>query len=176
MALRAKLVIIRRNLGTAPPMGNGRGTLTSAILLVTSGAVSADTAHTSNSANHLTAAAVVTGHCAAWNTADRAKRGLILKRVFAKDGVYNDPAPTYVMGPAALSNEIARFQRQHPGARFQCSIPQVHHNAMRVSWGLFGADGKLITEGMDFYQLAPNGQIHRVTGFFGPPPTINSRP
>lgn len=156
-------------------MRNGRGAITSAVLLAANGAVSAATIDNSGSANHLTPAAVVTGHCAAWNTADRAKRDLILKRVFAVDGVYNDPTPTYVTGRAALSDEIARFQRDHPGARFQCSVPQLHHNAMRVSWLLFGADEKLIAEGMDFYQLAPNGQIQRVTGFFGAPPTINRR-
>jgi hypothetical protein len=115
-------------------------------------------------------AEAVAGHCAAWNTTDRGKRDLLLKRVFAPDGVYNDPTPTFVTGRAALSDEIAMFRRGHPGARFRCSAPQTHHNAMRVSWLLLGADGKVLTQGMDFYELAPDGLIRRVTGFFGPPP------
>jgi hypothetical protein len=118
----------------------------------------------------LTPAELVAGHCAAWNTTDRGKRDLLLKRVFAPDGVYNDPTPTFVTGRAALSDEIAMFRRGHPGARFRCSAPQTHHNAMRVSWLLLGADGKVLTQGMDFYELAPDGLIRRVTGFFGPPP------
>jgi hypothetical protein len=121
-------------------------------------------------ANHPTPAELVAGHCAAWNTTERGKRDLLLNRVFAPDGVYNDPTPTYVTGRAALSDEIARFRRGHPGTRFRCSIPQTHHNAMRVSWLLLGADGKVLTQGMDFYELAPDGLIRRVTGFFGPPP------
>ena len=123
-------------------------------------------------AKHLTPAAAVAGHCAAWNTTDRAKRDILLKRVFARDGVYSDPTPTYVTGRAALSKEIASFQRQYPGARFRCSAPQIHHDAMRVSWLLRDRDGKVVTEGMDFYELAPDGLIRRVTGFFGPPPAL----
>jgi hypothetical protein len=123
-------------------------------------------------ARHLTPAAAVAGHCAAWNTTDRAKRDILLKRVFARDGVYSDPTPTYVTGRAALSKEIASFQRQYPGARFRCSAPEIHHNAMRVSWLLRDRDGKVVTEGMDFYELAPDGLIRRVTGFFGPPPAL----
>ena len=123
---------------------------------------------------HPTPAELVAGHCAAWNTTDRGKRDLLLKRVFAPDGVYNDPTPTFVTGRAALSDEIAMFRRGHPGARFRCSAPQTHHNAMRVSWLLLGADGKVLTQGMDFYELAPDGLIRRVTGFFGPPPTVHA--
>jgi hypothetical protein len=41
-----------------------------------------------------------------------------------------------------------------------------------VSWLLIGSDGKVVTEGMDFYELAPDGLIRRVTGFFGPPPPV----
>ena len=123
-------------------------------------------------ATHPTPAAAVAGHCAAWNTTGRADRDKLLIRVFARDGVYSDPTPTYATGRAALSDAIAGFQRQYPGARFRCSAPQTHHRAMRVSWLLTGANGKVITQGMDFYELAPDGLVRRVTGFFGPPPAI----
>ena len=125
-------------------------------------------------AAQLTPAAAVAGHCAAWNTIDHAARDRLLNRVFARDGVYSDPTPTYVTGRAALSDAIARFQRQYPGARFRCSAPQTHHRTMRVSWLLVGADGKVVTQGMDFYELAPDGLIRRVTGFFGPPPALDA--
>lgn len=120
----------------------------------------------------LTPAAAVVGHCAAWNTANRADRDPLLRRVFASDGVYSDPTPTYAAGRVALSNAIANFQREYPGYRFRCSAPQVHHAAMRVSWLLLGPDRKLRAQGMDFYELAQDGLIRRVTGFFGPPPAI----
>lgn len=123
---------------------------------------------------HLTPTAAVAGHCAAWNTTNRVKRDVLLRRVFARDGVYNDPTPAYVTGRAALSDEIARVQRKYPGARFHCSPPQVHHSAMRVSWVFSRPDGTVVEHGMDFYQLARDGRISRVTGFFGPPPTVDT--
>ncbi len=126
------------------------------------------------STTHPTPAAAVAGHCAAWNTTDRAKRDILLRRIFARDGVYSDPTPTYVTGRAALSDEIGRFQRRYPGARFRCSAPQIHHRTMRVTWLLLEPDGKTPTQGMDFYELEPDGLIRRVTGFFGPPPTLDA--
>lgn len=125
-------------------------------------------------AQHLTPAAAVAGHCAAWNTTNRMKRDQLLERVFARDGVYNDPTPTYVSGRAALSDEIARLQRKYPGARFRCSAPQAHHGAMRVSWVFARPDGTVVEQGTDFYQVARDGLIRRVTGFFGPPPTVDT--
>jgi hypothetical protein len=41
---------------------------------------------------------------------------------------------------------------------------------MRVSWILLRPDGMQLTEGMDFYDLAPDGRISRAVGFFGAPP------
>jgi hypothetical protein len=120
----------------------------------------------------LTPAKAVVDHCAAWNTTNRGERDRLLEHVLAPDGVYSDPTPTNAAGPAALSDEIANFQRQNPGARFRCSAPQGHHSALRVSWLLLGPDGKVRTQGMDFYELAQDGRIHRVTGFFGPPPVV----
>ncbi|MBV8594442.1 MAG: lipocalin-like domain-containing protein [Caulobacteraceae bacterium] len=123
----------------------------------------------------LTPAEAVAGQCAAWNTTDRIERDHLLHHVFAPDGVYSDPTPTHAAGPAALSDEIANFQRRNPGARFRCGAPQGHHGASRVSWLLLGTDGTVRTEGMDFYEFARDDRIHRVTGFFGPPPAFAAR-
>jgi hypothetical protein len=138
------------------------------VLGVTSGAAAA------GPSPPLTPAAAVDGHCAAWNTRDRVARERLLRRVFASDGVYSDPTPTYVRGRAALSNTITQFQRDYPGARFRCSAPQMHHRFMRVTWVLRRVDGSVVTEGTDFYELAPDGLIRSVTGFFGPAPTLEA--
>lgn len=138
------------------------------VLGVTTGAAAA------GAAPLLTPAAAVEGHCAAWNTPDRGERDRLLRRVFASDGVYSDPTPTYVRGRAALSNAITQFQRDYPGARFRCSAPQIHHRFMRVTWVLRRADGTVETEGTDFYELAPDGLIRSVTGFFGPAPALEA--
>jgi hypothetical protein len=114
--------------------------------------------------------AAVVAYCAAWNTTDRSARDRLLSDVWAADGVYSDPEPTLARGRAALSDAISEFQHHYPGSRFRCSAPQEHHRAMRVSWILLRPDGTQQTEGMDFYDLAPDGRISRVVGFFGAPP------
>lgn len=116
-------------------------------------------------------AAAVIEYCAAWNTPDRGTRDRLLALVWAADGVYMDPEPTLAAGRAALSATIEKFQHDYPGNRFRCSAPQMDHRSMRVSWIRLGPDGKQLSEGMDFYDLAPDGRISRVVGFFGQSPT-----
>ena len=118
----------------------------------------------------VTPEAAVVGYCEAWNTPDRNARDRLLERVWAADGVYSDPEPTLAAGRAALSDAIAEFQHHYPGARFRCSAPQMHHRSMRVSWILLRPDGTQVTHGEDFYDMAPDGRISRIVGFFGPPP------
>jgi hypothetical protein len=114
--------------------------------------------------------AAVTGYCAAWNTTDAKERDDLLARVWAKDGVYSDPEPTLAVGRKALSDAIVVFHHSYPGAYFRCSAPQAHHRWMRVTWIALKPDGKELTHGVDFYDMAPDGRIQRVVGFFGDPP------
>jgi hypothetical protein len=122
-------------------------------------------------AKPLTPDSVVTDYCTAWSVADRSARDRLLARVWAADGVYSDPTPTLAKGRAVLSEVIAAFQRHYPGAHFRCSAPQMHHRAMRVTWILFGPDGAQVTHGLDIYDMARDGRIQRIVGFFGEPPT-----
>jgi hypothetical protein len=116
--------------------------------------------------------AAVTGYCAAWSITDRSARDRMLERVWAADGVYSDPDPTFATGRAALSEVIAVFQRHYPGTHFRCSAPQLHHRFMRVTWILLKADGGQVTHGVDFYDMARDGRIQRIVGFFGEPPAV----
>jgi hypothetical protein len=94
-------------------------------------AVGLSCAASAEPAKPLSPDAAVTNYCAAWSVVDPGARDRLLARVWATDGVYSDPAPTLAKGRAALSVVIAKFQRQYPGAHFQCSAPQMHHRAMR---------------------------------------------
>jgi hypothetical protein len=116
--------------------------------------------------------AAVADYCAAWSVTDRGARDRLLARVWAADGVYSDPAPTLAKGRAALSDVITDFQRHYPRTHFRCSAPQMHHRFMRASWVLVRADGKEVTHGMDIYDMAQDGRIQRIVGFFGDPPAV----
>jgi hypothetical protein len=111
-------------------------------------------------------------YCAAWNTDERAERARLLDRVWTPDGVYSDPNPTRAVGRAALSDSIAALRRRYPGARFHCSAPQMHHAVMRTTWIYLRPDRTEVAHGEDFYELAADGRIKRVTGFFGAAPVV----
>ena len=140
--------------------------LAAGLLAGTTGATSAATP----SGARVTPEAAVVAYCSAWSITDRSTRDRLLASVWTENGVYMDPEPTLAAGLAALSDTIAEFQHDYPGNRFQCSAPQMDHRSMRVSWFRLGPDGKQLSQGMDFYDLAPDGRISRVVGFFGAPP------
>ena len=45
-----------------------------------------------------------------------------------------------------------------------------HHTLLQFTWVRVGPDGRRIRDGIDFGELAADGRISRMTGFFGPPP------
>lgn len=111
-------------------------------------------------------------YCGAWNAVDRAARDRLLAEVWASDGVYTDSNPTLAVGRAVLSDTIAALQKRYPGARFRCSAPQTHHGFMRTTWIFLRPDKTEVARGEDFFELAGDGRIRRVTGFFGEAPAI----
>lgn len=117
----------------------------------------------------------VNDYCAAWSVTGRGDRDRMLGKVWAANGVYSDPEPTYAIGVKGLSDAIGEFQRHYPGAHFRCSQPQKHHRFMRVTWVLLRSDGTQVTHGVDFYDMAQDGRIQRIVGFFGDPPAVGPR-
>ena len=117
-----------------------------------------------------TLADVVAAYAAAWNEPDGAARRRALEKAWADAGVYSDPTAR-VEGRDALVEHIAGFHAQMPGARIVLtSGVDEHHGAIRFTWALRAADGTTVTEGVDFGELADDGRLRRITGFFGPPP------
>jgi hypothetical protein len=43
---------------------------------------------------------------------------------------------------------------------------------MRATWILLGPDGSEVTHGVDVYDMALDGRIQRIVGFFGAPPSV----
>ena len=42
-----------------------------------------------------------------------------------------------------------------------------HHGLLRFAWSIAGPDGPVM-EGMEFGELAEDGRLRRIVGFFGP--------
>jgi hypothetical protein len=61
---------------------------------------------------------------------------------------------------------IAGAQTQFPGARFELvGAPDAHHDRVRFTWHLYGADGAKIATGYDFATITEDGRLRAVTGF-----------
>ena len=110
-------------------------------------------------------------YASAWCEADAAARQALLERVWAQDGVYQDPTAD-VQGRDALVAHIGGFHASMPGARIELSTGvSQHHGNIFFGWRLVTAEGATAVDGVDFGVLAPDGRIARITGFFGPPGT-----
>jgi hypothetical protein len=116
---------------------------------------------------------VVALYASAWNEPDAAARRRALEDAWADAGVYSDPTAR-VEGREALVTHIGGCQAQMPGARIVLtSGVDAHHDALRFTWTLRAGDGTTVTEGIDFGELADDGRLRRITGFFGPPPAAS---
>jgi hypothetical protein len=106
----------------------------------------------------------------AWNEKDEGKRRALLDKAWADDGRYTDPMSD-APGRDALVALIAQFHQQMPGASIAAtSGVDEHHGRLRFAWKMSQADGSTSMEGIDIGQLAEDGRIQSITGFFGPLP------
>ena len=116
---------------------------------------------------------VVGAYGAAWNEPDEGKRTALLEESWADDGVYQDPTGK-AEGRAALVAHIGGFHTMFPGRSIDlASGVDVTEAGVRWAWVMRNAD-EVELEGVDFAELAPDGRIHRLVGFFGPLPPLET--
>jgi hypothetical protein len=108
----------------------------------------------------------------AWATSDEMARLALLDQCWAEGGVYCDPL-SKVEGRRALSDHIAGFQRSRPGFRIPlASGVDAHHEFLRFRWVMVDSARNFVMEGFDVGELAADGRLQRITGFFGPFPEV----
>ena len=116
------------------------------------------------------ATAIVDTYIAMWNETDPAKRAELIERAWTSDGRYLDPQ-LEADGTAAISGMVAAVHERFPGHRFRrVSGVDQHHDQIRFGWELFAPDGSITVGGIDIGELASDGRLRRITGFFGPLP------
>lgn len=111
---------------------------------------------------------VVDGYLAAYSETDAARRADLIARHWAEDGQLVDPPLTGGGhdGIAALAEAV---QQQFAGHRFRrASVVDAHHDHVRFAWELIDPDGRVALTGTDFGELAADGRLRRIVGFFGP--------
>jgi hypothetical protein len=106
-------------------------------------------------------------YLAAWNEPDPARRADLIESVWAADGHLIDP-PLAAEGHSEISDMASALQAQFPAHRFRrASAIDAHHNQLRFGWELVGPDGAVALSGLDVGEVGEDGQLRRITGFFG---------
>lgn len=111
--------------------------------------------------------ATVETYLAAWSEVDADRRDALVQQAWAPDGTLTDP-PLAAAGHAGISEMHATLQGQYPGHRFRrASAVDAHHDRFRVAWELVAPDDTVVLAGLDVGQLADDGRVQSITGFFG---------
>ncbi len=109
----------------------------------------------------------VDAYLAAYGEPDDARRHELIGQAWAADGSLIDP-PLTGHGHRGISEMAAALQQQFAGHRFErTSGVDAHHGHLRYSWRLVGPDGSVAVTGTDVGELAPDGRLRQVVGFFG---------
>ena len=111
-------------------------------------------------------------HLAAYGEADGTRRAPLIAAAWADDGVLLDP-PLTGEGHAGISAMADALQEQFAGHTFRrASAVDSHHGHLRFAWELVAPDGSVALRGMDAGEVAEDGKLQRLTGFFGELPAL----
>ena len=109
----------------------------------------------------------VDAYMAMWNAEDTGARARLIETAWSEDGRYVDPMLEAV-GHAALSQMVAGVHARFPGHRFsRMSGVDSHHDQVRFGWQLAAPDGTITVAGLDAGEVADDGRLRRIAGFFG---------
>jgi hypothetical protein len=115
--------------------------------------------------------ATIDKYLVAWTEPNSARRRRLIEEVWAPDGKLIDP-PLAADGHAGINDMFGTMQGQFPGHTFRrVSGVDAHHDHFRFAWQLVGPDGSAVIAGLDVGELAEDGRLRRITGFFGDVPT-----
>lgn len=113
----------------------------------------------------MTTDAIVKQYITAWSEPDAAARWVLLEAAWSTDGSYTDPL-SHASNRADLDTLIAGFLSANPGAQFTLNGKiDSHHGYIRFFWTLTFADGTELP-GMDYGEIAPDGKLAKIVGFF----------
>jgi hypothetical protein len=76
-------------------------------------------------------------------------------------------------GYAGLSEAADLVNTHYAGHTFRrVSGIDTHHEFVRYGWELVGPDGNPVIAGIDVGEVAPDGRLRKITGFFGDLPSL----
>jgi hypothetical protein len=113
---------------------------------------------------------IVDSYLAALSEGDAAERAKLVSQAWAEDGRFVDPLLD-VRGHDAIGDIAVAVGEQFPGHAFRrTSGIDTHHDRVRFTWALFGPDGTVALSGIDVGEVAEDGRLRQIVGFFGDAP------
>lgn len=102
-----------------------------------------------------------------WREADGPRRRVLVEAVFTPDGRHVDPLAD-ARGHDEIDALVAGVHAHYPGfAMTRTSGIDQHGDQLRFTWTLDAADGTRVVDGLDVAELAPDGRLGHVVGFWG---------
>ena len=98
---------------------------------------------------------------------DPARRAELVAQGWTPDATFVDPLfeATGHDGIATIADAVVSG---YPGQRFvRTTEVDEHHDIVRYGWALIAEDGSITVTGLDVAELAADGRMRKVTGFFG---------
>lgn len=112
---------------------------------------------------------VVRVYGSAWNEPDPAKRLCALTRALTEDATYVDPTVDTTTREG-LADAIGQFLASTPGASIVVTSGlDVRAGELRFTWE-FQAGGVTVVRGVDYMELADDGRISSIRGYWEPLP------
>lgn len=110
---------------------------------------------------------IVDTYLGMWNETDPARRTALIEQAWASDARYVDPV-LKAEGYRAISDMVAGVHARFPGHRFErVGGIDSHNGQLRFAWRLAAPDGTIAVAGLDVGELAADGRLRHITGFFG---------
>ena len=104
---------------------------------------------------------------AMWREPDAAARRPLVEQAFAPDGRHVDPLAD-AHGYDELNDMVGNVHAHYPGFAIErTSGVDQHGDQLRFGWQVRLADGSVLVDGVDIGELAPDGRLARVAGFWG---------
>lgn len=121
-----------------------------------------------NVPRELSLTVLVDAYCDVWCEPDPETRRQKLALVCSPSATYTYPTVHATNGDELLAH-IAKVLARRPGAKvMRTSAIDEHHGCIRFAWHVVQADGTALPKGIDFMDVASDGKIQRIIGFFGP--------
>ena len=118
---------------------------------------------------------IIDTYLEAYSEVDSDRRQKLVELAWDPTGRLVDP-PLAAQGHDAISEQAVAVKTHFPGHSFRRTTGiDAHHEFVRFGWELVGPDGAIAIAGYDVGELAEDGRLRRITGFFGDPPALEEQ-